>query len=157
MQQDWTSFTLSIAIKSNLATMYNAWSKAEEIEKWFLETCQYSNTAPHQNVTAPNTYVWSWYLYEPKEYGKIVEANGKDFFQFTFAGICLVDIQLREKAEHVVVTLTQHNIPTDESSKFNIRIGCLEGWTFYLANLKSFYETSYDLRNKNPELRGVNN
>jgi hypothetical protein len=33
----------------------------------------------------------------------------------------------------------------------------MEGWTFYLTNLKSFYETGYDLRYKNPELRGINN
>ncbi len=157
MAQDWTSFTLSIAVKSSLETIYNAWTKSSEIEKWFLETCSYSHTERNQNVAANNTYKWSWYLYEPVEQGKIAQANGKDFFQFTFAGECLVDIQLKEIGEHILVTLTQHNIPTDEKSKFNIRIGCLEGWTFYLTNLKSFYETGYDLRNKNPELRGVNN
>lgn len=157
MAQDWTSFTLSIAVKSDLATMYNAWTKAEEIEKWFLETCKYGNTAQNQNVSASGDYQWTWYLYEPIEQGKITQANGKDFFQFTFAGDCLVDIQLKEMGEHILVTLTQHNIPTDEKSKFNIRIGCLQGWTFYLTNLKSYYETGYDLRNKNPELKGVNN
>jgi hypothetical protein len=157
MPQNWTSFTLSIAVKSNLATIYKAWSTAVEIEKWFLESCHYSHTEPHQQVEASNSYFWSWYLYAPKEQGKIMQANGKDFFQFTFAGDCLLHIQLKEVGEHVMVTLTQNNIPTDEQSKFNISIGCLQGWTFYLTNLKSFYETGYDLRNKNPELRGLNN
>lgn len=157
MAQDWTSFTVSIGVKSTLATLYNAWTLSGEIEKWFLETCKYHNTEPDQPVTAVCEYEWTWYLYDVKETGKITQANGKDFLQFSFAGDCLVDIQLKELGENIFVTLTQHNIPTDENSKFKIRMGCLEGWTFYLANLKSYYETGYDLRNKNPELKGINN
>ena len=86
MAQDWTSFTLSIAIKSDLATIYNAWTKSSEIEKWFLETCKYSNTAQNQNVIAPGDYQWTWYLYEPVEQGKITQANRKDFFSIYFCG-----------------------------------------------------------------------
>jgi len=162
MAQEWSSFTISIAVKSTLELMYNAWTKPGEIEKWFLETCTYldkNNNKAGYNICvhSGNTYEWTWYLYDIMEKGKILQANGKDFFQFSFAGDCKVDVQLKETGEHVLVTLTQHNIPTDEKSKFNIRIGCLEGWTFYLANLKCFYETGYDLRNKIPELKGVNN
>lgn len=162
MTQDWTSFTLNIAVKSTLSTIYNAWTKSSEIEKWFLETCTYKGKnngilRSELNVKPEDIYEWTWYLYEISEKGKIIQANGKDFFQFTFAGDCLVDVQLKEVGENILVTLKQHNIPIDEKSKFNIRIGCLQGWTFYLLNLKSFYETGYDLRNKNPELKGVNN
>jgi hypothetical protein len=162
MTQDWTSFTTKIAVKSTLNTVYNAWTKSSEIEKWFLETCTYKDTKNNildstENVTADYDYEWTWYLYEVLEKGKVTQVNGKDFIQFTFAGDCLVDIQLEEIGVNILVTLKQHNIPTDEKSKFNIRIGCLQGWTFYLLNLKSFYETGYDLRNKNPELKGVNN
>lgn len=162
MAQDWTSFTLNIGIKASLDTIYNAWTTSSEIEKWFLETCNYKNKdesplAGNQPVIPDCTYEWTWYLYEMPETGKVTQANGNDFLQFTFAGECLVDIELKEIGEHVFVKLTQHHIPTDESSKFNIRIGCFGGWTFYLANLKSFYENGYDLRNKIPELKGINN
>ena len=162
MAHDWTSFTISIGVKTSLETIYNAWTKSSEIEKWFLESCKYINTDDSvleslQNVQAGCSYEWTWYLYEITEKGNITQANGKDFFQFTFAGACLVDIQLKEIGENILVTLTQHNIPTDENSKFNIRIGCLQGWTFYLANLKSYFETGSDLRNKIPELKGLNN
>lgn len=162
MVQDWTTFTVNIAVKSSLNTIYNAWTKASEIEKWFLKTCTYkdekSKTVDRTiNAKPEYTYEWTWYLYDILEKGKITEANGKDSFQFTFAGDCIVEVKLEEVEESILVTLKQHNIPTDEKSKFNIRIGCLQGWTFYLINLKSFYETGYDLRNKNPNLKGVNN
>jgi hypothetical protein len=162
MPQDWTSFTANIAVKSTLSTIYNAWTKSSEVEKWFLETCTYKDENnriidSQVNVKPENVYEWTWYLYDVLEKGRITQANGKDFFQFTFAGDCLVDVQLKEIGENIRVVLKQHNIPTDEKSKFNIRIGCLQGWTFYLLNLKSFYETGCDLRNKNPELKGVNN
>ncbi len=162
MAHDWTSFTLKMGVKASLETIYNAWTKSSEIEKWFLETCKYKNTAgvvldSHQNVSAGCVYQWGWYLYDMLEDGRINQANGKDFFQFSFAGECLVDVALKEAGDYILVQLTQHNIPTDDSAKFTIRIGCLEGWTFYLTNLKSYYENGYDLRNKIPELKGINN
>jgi hypothetical protein len=63
--------------------------------------------------------------------------------------IVLVDIQLKQEDGYVLVELTQKNIPTDENSKRNIRLGCHTGWSFYLVNLKSVYEGGLDLRNKN--------
>jgi hypothetical protein len=81
--------------------------------------------------------------------GKITNVNGKDYIQFTFEGDCLVDVSLEEVDEYVVVTLKHHNIPLDDNSKQYVRLGCLNGWTFYLANLKSIFEGGIDLRNKN--------
>lgn len=33
---DWTRFTLRIAINTTLPNLYDAWTKASELEKWFL-------------------------------------------------------------------------------------------------------------------------
>jgi hypothetical protein len=33
---DWTTFTRRIAIKAKLSDIYNAWTNASSIEKWFL-------------------------------------------------------------------------------------------------------------------------
>jgi uncharacterized protein YndB with AHSA1/START domain len=161
MAQDWTSFSLQIAVKATLQQMYHAWTKPNEIEKWFLKSCTYlNNNSPiekHENVNPNNTYEWTWFLYDITEKGTVTKANNKDAIQFTFAGNCLVDVSLAQKGDYVMVTLNQHEIPTDEKSKFNIHIGCLQGWTFYFANLKSVYEGGLDLRNQIPELKGVNN
>lgn len=159
---DWTKFTKRIAIKSTMAIIYDAWTKASETEKWFLSNADYFD--PSKQLVDKNTsiekgfnYAWSWYLFDTIENGKITEANGKDFIQFTFAGECLVDIQLTTQDDYVMVELTQKNIPTDDNSKQGIRLGCDAGWSFFLVNLKSVYEGGLDLRNKNPNNRGLLN
>lgn len=159
---DWTTFTRRIAVKSTLAEMYAAWTKATEIEKWFLSNATYFDAA--KNPVDKNTsiekgysYEWSWYLYDEVEKGTITDTNGHDFIQFSFAGDCLVDIKLSTQDDYIIVELTQKNIPTDDSSKENIRLGCASGWSFFLVNLKSVYEGGLDLRNKNPELKKLIN
>ncbi|MFV8443194.1 SRPBCC domain-containing protein [Flavobacterium sp. LB2P44] len=159
---DWTTFTRRIAVRSSLTEMYDAWAKATEIEKWFLSNATYFDA--NKNLVAKDTpiekyfiYEWNWFLYEGMEKGKIIDTNGIDFIQFSFAGDCLVDIQLSIHDDYIIVELTQKNIPTDESSKQNIRLGCDSGWSFFLLNLKSVYEGGLDLRNKDPKLKGMIN
>ncbi len=159
---DWTTFTRRIAIKAKLSDLYNAWTNASAIEKWFLSRAVFwdANNVPipkDKTIEKGFTYQWNWFLYEPTEQGRITEANGKDFIQFTFAGECLVDIKLSTQNEYVIVELTQKNIPTDDKSKQGIRLGCDSGWSFFLVNLKSVYEGGLDLRNKDTSLRGMLN
>jgi hypothetical protein len=159
---DWTTFTRKIAIKANLSDIYDAWTKATEIEKWFLSKATFIDSNENlidkdQPFEKGFTYEWNWYLYAITEKGKITESNGKDHIQFTFAGECLVDINLCVQDHYVVVTLTQKNIPTDDNSKKGIRLGCDSGWSFFLLNLKSVYEGGIDLRNKDINLQGMLN
>ena len=159
---DWTSFSRKIAVKSTVQLIYDAWTKSSEIEKWFLLISSFHSPDgqllnPDKSVSKGDSYKWSWYLYDGIEGGKITEANGTDHLQFTFAGNCLVDIELKQQDEYVIVLLTQKNIPTDNMSKKNIRLGCDRGWSFFLLNLKSFYENGIDLRNRNPEFKGMVN
>jgi len=153
---DWTSFTKRIAVKSTLPEIYDAWTKAAAIESWFLEKVVFQRNSepigPDASVENNDEYEWLWYLYDDAMRGEIKQANGKDFIQFTFEGSCLVDVALEQKNEYVIVTLKQHNIPTDDQSMQFVRLGCTNGWTFYLANLKSVYEGGIDLRNKDGEL-----
>lgn len=60
-----------------------------------------------QNALKGDRYKWIWYLYDDIENGTVTEANGTDYFQFTFAGDCLVEIKLHEKFEYTIVELTQ--------------------------------------------------
>lgn len=159
---DWTRFTRKIAIKAPLVTVYDAWAKPSEIEKWFLSEAKYlreEDTPVNHNepVQAGDRYAWRWYLYNLTEEGKITEANNKDHVQFTFAGNCLVDVKLSAENGYTVVELTQSNIPTDEDSQRDIRLGCHTGWSFYLVNLKSVYEGGLDLRGKDDRFKPMVN
>ena len=72
--------------------------------------------------------------------------------QFSFAATCTVTVTIKKELGETIVELTQENIPLDESSKVKYHLGCMEGWTFFLANLKSILEGGIDLRNKNVKL-----
>ncbi|MBL4703557.1 MAG: SRPBCC domain-containing protein [Flavobacteriales bacterium] len=159
---NWISFTKKIAIKAKLSDLYDAWTVPSKIEGWFLSKANFQSESGDQleqdlNVTKGSSYEWFWYLYDGVGKGKITKTNGVDFLQFTFAGDCLVDVQLTQVNENVVVQLTQSNIPIDNESKRGIRLGCDSGWSFFLVNLKSVYEGGLDLRNKDPQLKGMLN
>lgn len=159
---NWESFTRKIAIKATILELYNAWTIPQEIEKWFLSKAIFHKPSgihvkSTENVQEGATYQWSWFLYDSTEEGKIIQANGTDIILFNFAGDCLVEVKLTQNEEHVIIKLTQSNIPTDNQSKRNIRIDCDLGWSFFLINLKSVYEGGIDLRNKDETLKGMLN
>jgi uncharacterized protein YndB with AHSA1/START domain len=155
-------FTKKIAVNASLEKIYDAWAKPNEIERWFLKNADYydeNNNLVDKSIGAKqnNSYNWSWYLNDSAEVGTITEANGKDFIQFTFAGDCLVEVELKPQKDIIMVELTQKNIKLDDESAQSMRLDCESGWSFYLLNLKSIYEGGLDLRNKDTDLRGMVN
>lgn len=159
---DWTSFTKKIAVKAALTDVYNAWTKAEELERWFLQKVTFKDDkgkilGAEVNVTTGVIYNWIWYLYDDQMSGLIKKANGIDFLQFSFEGECLVDVSLTEQNGYTIVELRQYNIPTDDHTKQFVRLGCASGWSFYLVNLKSVCEGGLDLRNKDERLQPMIN
>jgi uncharacterized protein YndB with AHSA1/START domain len=158
----WSQFTKRITIKSDLITVYNAWTKSGELEKWFLSKAVFYSAdneklSSTENVSSNSKYEWNWFAQNYFENGKVTEVNGSDYLEFTFAGDCKVQVKLTKMKEEILVELTHKEIPLDDNSKENIRLGCAFGWTFYLVNLKSILEGGIDLRNKDTELVGVVN
>lgn len=147
-------------IKTDLESVYNAWTKSEELEKWFLSKAIFTDSknnvlAPTSNVESDSNYEWNWFAQDAHEEGKVLKTNGIDLIEFTFAGKCKVQVKLTRENNQTTVLLTQTEIPLDDSSKENIRLGCAFGWSFYLVNLKSILEGGVDLRNKDKSLVGV--
>ncbi len=159
---DWTQFTRKIAVSAPIQSLYDAWTKPEEIERWFLSDAAFINDKGEKilksrSIEAGYSYQWQWYLYPLTETGKVLLANGKDHLQFTFAGNCITDVHLETFEDHTIVSISQKDIPTDDNSKVDIRLGCDRGWSFYLINLKSIYEGGLDLRNKDSKLKPMLN
>ncbi|WP_295126299.1 SRPBCC domain-containing protein [uncultured Chitinophaga sp.] len=157
---DWSKFRTRIPVKAGIRDIYNAWTTKNGIERWFLKSANFvtaEGTERTGSVQKGDSYTWTWFGYgeEVNEKGTILEANGRDFFSFSFAGECKVSVYIQDEAGEVVVELVQSNIPTDEKGMTSIHIGCMGGWTFYLANLKSYLEGGIDLRNKNVLIKNV--
>ena len=159
---NWSAFTKQITVKADMQTVYDAWTKSGVVEQWFLSRCTYMDEsgdtmAADESVQEGGAYSWHWYAYEEGEQGNILAANGKDYFAFTFAGNCKAEVALSETEGEILISITQSEIPLDDESKKNIRLGCAFGWTFYLLNMKSILEGGIDLRNKNTNIKAVVN
>lgn len=161
---DWSKFVLRIPVKAPLETIYHAWATQEGIESWFLRSAKFItgqnvNRGRTELVQKGDRYTWLWHGYDDEtvEHNDILEANGEDMMSFVFAGHCIVTVNIGMLDEETIVELKQENIPTGEEGKTDIHIGCMEGWTFYLANLKSILEGGIDLRNRNIQIGKVIN
>lgn len=151
------SFTKKIFIKVPKEKLYWCWGTSEGITSWFLSEAIYTvngkQREPNENIQAGDEYIWRWHNWDGQEAGKVLQANGTDFLEISFAN-SKVSVTLEDHKNAVLLILKQHEIPTDEDSKLNIHHGCSNGWTFWLANLKAFLEhgillneTEFDLRN----------
>ena len=149
---DWTKFAQHIVVSAPIEDVYSAWTNCHRIEEWFLSKARIKKPEDvfemSDAMQKGDEYAWNWYCYEMTEYGKILEANGKDLFSFYFEGKTKVEVKLSMLNDQVLVTLTQSEIPVDDESKRSIRLGCASGWAFFLVNLKSWLENGIDLRNK---------
>ena len=152
---DWSKFVLRIPVNAPLDAIYHALATQQGIESWFLRSAQYFSAAKtscgeSEFIQKGDQYTWMWHGYDDEtvEHNDILEANGEDMISFVFAGHCVVTITIGMLDTETIVQLVQENIPTGEESKADIHIGCMEGWTFYLTNLKSILEGGIDLRNR---------
>lgn len=159
---EWSKFSKRVFIKAPLSKVYDAWTIPEIMEKWFLLKANFYSSngdllSRDCNIFSGTKYSWNWYAQNHSEDGDILCANGKDYIEFTFAGKCIVSVNLKELNGVTSVELLQSEIPLDDISKERIRLGCAFGWTFYLTNLKSILEGGIDLRNKDINIKGVVN
>lgn len=162
MNNDWTSFTQRIPINATTKSIYDAWVKPENLEKWFLSSALFTtpDRLPREQdgrVKVGDTYRWMWHGYPESviEIGTVLEANGHNRIRFTFTDDCIVSVAINVENGERVVELTQSRIPPDE--KLRIYLDCSKGWMFYLVNLKSMLEGGIDLRNKNKKISNVVN
>lgn len=164
MSFDWSRFVKKIDINVPADAVYLAWTIPDVLEKWFLRKADFyydtdKKRAKHEHVHSGDKYEWLWHGYgdDVKEKGEITTANGVDKLSFSFGEAGIVTVEIGKVLNKTIVMLTQSEIPTDELSQVNYHIGCQNGWTFYLANLKSYLETGHDLRNKNEALKHMLN
>lgn len=160
---DWSRFTVKININAPLESIYMAWTIPEMLEKWFLRSATFYHNgkvfAADKMIQPGYTYEWYWHGHDDKvvEKGEVIEIDGIRKLVFSFTGGAMVTVDIGEVAGEKIVMLTQEKIPVNEHGMVNYHMGCKTGWTFYLANLKSYLEGGIDLRNKNLALANMVN
>jgi uncharacterized protein YndB with AHSA1/START domain len=164
---NWKQFILRININAPIKKIYDCFTTHNGIESWFLRTSAFTrNNEPlnaDEHVQPGDRYKWTWYGYDDSavEYGEIMQANDKDFMEFTFVAastpLMKVAVVIKPENKETIVELKQYDIGEDEKSKASFHVGCIQGWTFYLAKLKSILEGGVDLRNKNENLKRMLN
>ncbi len=160
----WSKFRKRISIDSEPQSIYDAFATQEGLESWFLRKAEFQTIdgrirSRDEQIQKFDKYFWMWHghadsVYESRE---ILEANERNFLQFTFSGNCKVSIRIKKNGGANILELTQEDIEFDKDPDRNLYVACGEGWAFYLTNLKSVLEGGIDLRNKNPDLQDLVN
>lgn len=163
-KNQWSFFKKRISINCTIQEAYSMWTKPQYLLQWFLRVAEFrdSNNQLRESSDSARkndnyTFLWHGWSDEVCEKNIVLAANGMDYFSFQFGKAGKVDVVLSLVQGLTIVEVHQYEIPEDEESKFNYYVGCGEGWTFYLANLKSILEAGVDLRNKNMMISGVVN
>lgn len=140
----WNSFEKKIYIHSTIDKLYHLWATEEGITSWFLREAVFKTHDGERRkgsefIANDDTYTWKWHNWDGEAKGKITQANGKDYIEFSFDE-SMVSVHLEDMNGVVIVTLKQFEIPEDDASKLKIHLGCSNGWTFWLTNLKAYLE-----------------
>ena len=162
--RDWSKFVVRVPVYTDVQKIYDLWATRAGLEKWFLRKAEFTKfngalVNLQDYIQKGDKYEWLWHGWgdDVVERGTFLDANGKDFLKFIFGKAGVVSVQIKMEEGAAIVELVQEEIPDDEESKFSFHVGCSNGWTFYLANLKSVLEGGLDLRNKNINLQKVLN
>jgi hypothetical protein len=167
---DWTQFHLGIYVSARPEDLYDLWSTASGLTRWFLRSSAFApsdgprppktrkkvilpafdDLAPrpdHQRCEIDDRYRWEWY-YNGGMVGEqwILAMRPPTKLTFGFGDTMEVEILLRKQGSLCEVGLRQYNIPTNALAKQNLHMGCRTAWTFFLTNLKSVAEGGIDLR-----------
>ena len=151
-------FTKKIYIKASIKKLYWCWATEDGLTSWFLKEANYSREKFSMDygeyIKPGDKFIWKWHNWNGQEEGEVVQANGTDFIQFTFAE-GLVDVSFESINDVTILTLKQHEIPTDDESKLKYHVGCSNGWTFWLTNLKAYLEHGILLNETEQDLTNV--
>ncbi|UCS94640.1 hypothetical protein KZP23_06400 [Echinicola marina] len=152
---DWSRFTIKTPIKSDVKSIYDAWTSSAGLESWFLRSAEFKDASgkirtKKEPIHLLDTYKWLWHGYPDTvmEEGEIIELNGKDHLKFSFGKAGIVSVTIHKDKDKSIIQLDQENIPHYSTTKENYHVGCKTGWTFYLVNLNSILQGGLDLRNK---------
>ncbi|MHA1989751.1 MAG: SRPBCC family protein [Candidatus Hodarchaeales archaeon] len=160
----WTSFKVQEYIKASKEEIFQKWISPDEIIKWFLKETKFFTSSSkeksyNEKIKKGDTYIWKFHSgFELS--GEVLDVIDDSLFKFTFGK------KEPNSDENVEVTVTFHdddnnytrieifqeNISDNEYGYVKFNLSCISGWSYFLTNLRSIFESGYDLREKNQQL-----
>jgi uncharacterized protein YndB with AHSA1/START domain len=161
MSSHFSEFKLRVNVDAPIEKIYAAWATSAGLESWFLKKAGLVAGAvarqPGDMAQKGDEYEFFWWGYSDcvSHKGRVVSADGKNHFTFTFSQDLPVSISMYKECDETIVELMEVFDPADDEAARKHYLGNMKGWIFYLTNLKSVLEGGLDLRNRKSELTNV--
>lgn len=159
---DFSQFKLRVNIKTSVEDAYKAWATPAGLNSWFIGKMVFTDEkgvvrADDAPVEVGDEYTCA-FAKNPGSIlvsGKVLKANGKSLFSFSFSKNCPVTVSIYTEHDETIVELIESNVPNEEDVVVRQYVSDSKGWIFYLVNLKSTLEGGLDLRNRSVEIKNV--
>lgn len=139
---DWTKFTLHVFVEASASKVFNAWTDDRQIVKWFPE-----KAGIEPCLGGRIQFEW---LAGDKLDKKITAFSRHRRLDFPFGDKGeKVSIRIKTVTGGAVCSLTQSGMKNSPKGRL-LHTGCMQGWTFFLTNLKCWLEHGIDLRSHDP-------
>jgi uncharacterized protein YndB with AHSA1/START domain len=161
MSNNWNEFKLRVNTSAPIEKVYAAWATRTGLESWFLCRADLLSGGkalpPDEQAQKGDEYEFRWFGHPDgvSHKGKVVAADGKSQFTFTFSQDLPVSVSIFRECDETIVQLVENFDPLDQEASKKHYLGNMKGWIFFLTNLKSVLEGGLDLRNKKVELKNV--
>lgn len=155
-------FTRKIRIDAPREIVMQYWLMPGLVQLWFVPECVYANAegiARAENGLAEvgDRYKWTW-VDGTTDAGTIRQVDfPRKFVAGWFNDTCEIQVEAEIEDEGTILSLTQRNTQESEEERMAAYWDCSMGWAFYLVNLKSVLEGGIDLRETNPDIKGLVN
>jgi len=121
--------------------------------------CTDGKTREGKEIVKPNDkYTWQFYLALGTK-GKVLEVVPNSSFKFTFGKKepgsdedVVVNVLFNEKDGMTEIELAQSNIADNEYGRVSFNLNCIVGWSYFLTNLRSLFESGFDYREKDERI-----
>ncbi|HWR82653.1 MAG TPA: SRPBCC domain-containing protein [Candidatus Deferrimicrobium sp.] len=141
---DWTQFTLKIEIGATPAQVFRAWTDDKVVPKWFTVKAKIE---PRKN----GRIHFEWLGGDVLD-GRVIAITKNRRFVFPFGkGNEQVEVAITKSGRGSICRLHQYGMKTTPKARWEMFVGCKEGWTFFLTNLKCYLEHGIDLRSHDPQ------
>ena len=159
----WTQFRQREYIKATQEEIFTKWATPKGISEWFIKDAEYESRDGKKRkadeiVKPGDKYTWLFCSGLVMK-GKVIDVVPNSIFKFTFGKKepgsdedVIVNVDFNEENGVTRITLTQSNIADNEYGRVTYNLSCMVGWSYFMTNLRSIFESGFDYREKDEQL-----